>query len=62
MTVKVIHSCQDCPARHENSEYPDSTCQLAARSIVPMGHYRGGPSPEWCPLRKEPVKLQLVEP
>lgn len=56
--VIVVQTCGECPALHRNSEYPESECTIARRTWG-MGYYRGGPPPQWCPLRSENVTLQL---
>jgi len=58
MKIKIVKSCDDCPALWQNMEFPESRCQIANRSWG-MGHYEGGPSPDWCPLRKETIQLKL---
>lgn len=54
-----VRSCSDCPALHQNSEYPESYCKVAKRTWG-MGYYRNGdPIPDWCPLRKESYLISL---
>ncbi len=54
----TINNCATCPALYQHSEFPESECNLAGRSWG-MGYYKGGPAPDWCPLRKESILLQL---
>lgn len=56
----TVSACSDCLFLWRNMEFPETECRASGdRNIGGRGHYERGPSPDWCPLRTQPVLVQL---
>jgi hypothetical protein len=59
MTI-YVEDCGNCPCLYQNSEFPESFCKINNRRFFPA-YEKGGPAPDWCPLKGGSITLELKE-